>query len=43
MHPTNPTLHSFFVKTNNSFHGVEPVAEGEVRNLFHFFIKKVND
>ncbi len=41
--PYKPNSALAFVKTNNSFHGVEPVTEGEERTLFHFFIKKVND
>ena len=41
--PYKPNSALVFVKTDNSFHGVEPVAEGEERTLFHFFIKKVND
>lgn len=40
--PYKPNSAFAFVKTNNSFHGVEPVDEGKERNLFHFFIGKVN-
>ncbi len=40
--PYKPNSALCFLKTNNSFHGVEPVAEGEERNLFHFFYKKIS-
>lgn len=36
--PHRPNHSVCFVKTDNSFHGVEPVTEGE-RHLIHFFLK----
>ena len=40
--PYKPNSAIAFVKTDNSFHGVEPVLEGEERNLIHFFSKFAN-
>jgi len=41
--PYTPNSAIAFAKTNNSFHGVEAVPEGEERNLIHFFAKAPND
>ena len=41
--PYKPNSALAFLKTNNSFHGVESVPEDEERNLIHFFIKVPND
>lgn len=38
--PYRPNCALAFPKTNNSFHGVEPVMEGEERNLIQCFVKK---
>ncbi len=40
--PYKPNSALAFVKTDNSFHGVEPVAEGEERNIIHYFAKNIN-
>lgn len=40
--PYRPNSALAFVKTDNSFHGVEPVAEGKERNIIHYFLKKSN-
>ena len=40
--PYKPNSALAFAKTNNSFHGVEAVAEGQERNLIHFFTKAPN-
>ena len=41
--PYKPNSAIAFAKTNNSFHGVEAISEGEERNLIHFFVKTPND
>jgi hypothetical protein len=41
--PYKPNTAVAFVKTDNSFHGVEPVLKGEERNLVQIFVKNVDD
>ncbi len=40
--PYKPNSALAFVKTNNSFHGVEPVLEGEERNIIHYVARFAN-
>ncbi len=38
--PYRPNSALAFVKTDNSFHGVEPVNEGEERNIIHLYLRQ---
>jgi|TARA_B110000208_G_scaffold160601_1_gene195816 hypothetical protein len=40
--PYKPNSAVAFVKTENSFHGVEPLLAGEERNLIHYFSRIAN-